>query len=37
MGEDKTRARIGGADQQRGDRTRIADRDFKLLRTDDFH
>ena len=37
MGKDKARARIGGADQQRGDRARIADRDLELLRTDDFH
>ena len=37
MGKHKARAGIGGTDQQRGDRARIADRDLELLRTDDFH
>jgi hypothetical protein len=30
MGEDKTRARIGGVDQQRGHRARIADCNLEM-------
>jgi hypothetical protein len=37
MGKDKTRARLGGADQKRGDGGRIWNVDVKFLRTGDFH
>src|ERR1700729_2651166 len=37
MGKHKTGARLCGADQKRGDRCRLPDRDLKLLRADDFH
>lgn len=37
VGKDKTRVRVWGVDQQRGDGGRIPDRDVKLLRDDGVH
>jgi len=37
MGKHKTRTRLRWPVEKRGDRTRLPDRDIKLLRAGDFH